>query len=304
MGRRIIGHVIAAVLLTGVVACGDDDASTSGASAAGNGVASTAASAPTTIPTATSNATPTVPATAVPAPPTSPAPPPTTVVAPLPPVPRVLLVGDSTLLSVGEFGALVALRGMDPVYQAASCRALGQPSCGKHPPINSVNVIDGTEGNIDVVIIMAGYDEWFTTFAESFDQVIASARAKGAKRIVWLTYPEGVDYVLPDDRKASESLINMNRIMFERVASGGYPDVLIADWFRYAAATQGWFEGDDIHLTRTGAFGVADYISRKVAFAAGQPCPVPREVNGAVESPCPDPDVSGPVPDVVSLYAA
>ena len=218
--------------------------------------------------------------------------------------PRVLLVGDSTLLAVRDYGALDALLGMDAVYEAASCRALAQPSCSKNPPRNSVRVIDALVGTVDVVVIMAGYDEWYTTFADSFDKVVASSRAKGATRIIWLTYPEGVDYRLPNERRANDSLINMNAIMFEKVASGAFPDVVVADWFRYAAVTQGWYTRDDIHLSQTGAFGVADYISRKVAFVIGQPCPMPREPGQPVETPCPDPDTVGPVPDVVALYAA
>ncbi len=295
---------IAAAIL---IACGSDDDGDGGhgseravdtaATRVAAGAAEPSVPSPTTSPPTTSAPAP-AESTTAPPPPGATAPPTTLLPAP----PRVLLVGDSTLLAVGEYGALVALGGMDPVYEAASCRALGQPSCGDDPPTNSVTVIDSVEGAVDVVVIMAGYDEWYTTFADSFDQVVASARAKGAKRVVWLTYPEGVDYRLPDERQANESLVNMNQIMREKVASGAFPDVVIADWFAYSAPTQGWYSDDDIHLSRTGAFGVADYISRKIAFLGGQPCPAPREPGQAPEAPCPDPDVAGPVPDVVALY--
>ncbi len=226
----------------------------------------------------------------------------TTALEQLPAVPRVLLVGDSTLLAIGSYEAEDALRGMDPVYEAASCRALGQPSCGDDPPTNSVEVIEATDGRIDVVVVMAGYDEWFTTFPSSFAQVVDAARSRGAARIVWLTYPEDVDYLLPDHRAASESLANMNRVLAERAASGTYPDVVVADWYTYSASAEGWFSRDGIHLSVTGALGVADYISRTIAFLAVQPCPMPRAVDGPIETPCPDPDLSGPVPDVASLY--
>jgi hypothetical protein len=295
-------------------ACGSDtDAAGSGANPGERSVVTTTASttAATTDAAVTTTAeaaatTVAVAATEVPAtdvaataaPTTTPVP----VVPPVPAVPRVLLVGDSTLLAVEDYGVLEVLRGMDPVYEAKSCRALGQPSCGDGPPTNAVQVIDGVEGVVDIVVIMAGYDEWYTTFDSSFDQVVASARAKGAKRIVWLNYPEGVSYLLPDDTPANESLVNMNRIMVDKVASGAYPDVVIAGWYQYSSAAEGWYSDDDIHLSRTGAYGVADYIARKVASIAGQPCPSPREPGGPVEAPCPDPDLAGPVPDVVALY--
>ncbi|MBI5089519.1 MAG: hypothetical protein HZB15_11870 [Actinobacteria bacterium] len=305
--RRVLCLIVAGALVT---ACGSDDDETGGeltpSTEAGTATSAPLAvaergSAATVVDDAEPSTTP-APATTPPTvPPTTPAPPPPTVV---PPVPRVLLVGDSTLLAVQEYDTLGVLLGMDPVYEAESCRALAQPSCSDDPPANSVTVIDGAEGAFDVVVIMAGYDEWYTTFADSFDRVVASSRAKGAKRIVWLTYPENVDYRLPDDQPANESLVNMNQIMRDLVAGGAYPDVVIADWFHYSSGTQGWYSEDDIHLSQTGAHAVADYIARKVAFIAGAPCPMPREPGQPVETPCPDPDVAGPVADVVALYAA
>ena len=92
---------------------------------------------------------------------------------------RVLLVGDSTLLAVGSYGLLHAFQGFDDVYEAASCRTLGVPSCGRNPVPNSVATINAADGRFDVVVIMAGYDEWWTTFPDSFEAVNAAARAKG-----------------------------------------------------------------------------------------------------------------------------
>lgn len=215
----------------------------------------------------------------------------------------MLLIGDSTLQAVERYEKLETFRGMDAVYDARSCRLLAVPSCGKNPPPNTVAVIDSAEGTFDVVVVMAGYDEWYDTFSASFDQVVASSRAKGAKRIVWLSSPEGVPYLLPNGRPGNDSLVVINQIMRDKVASGAFPDVVIADWFHYASAASGWWNGDGIHLSPTGAMGVADYISRKVAFAASLPCPMPCEPGGAIETPCSDPDAVGPVADVEALYS-
>jgi hypothetical protein len=302
---RFIATVVA--LSWVVAACGSDIAPVAeGASAtvAGSSTISDATSSPTTI-VATSTVVAstalttvaTVPATVAPT--VAPTTPPTV----FPPIPRVLLIGDSTLLSVQRYDKLSVLLGMDPVYEARSCRLLAVPSCGRNPAPNAIDVIDTAEGAFDVVVIMAGYDQWYDTFADSFDQVVTHSRAKGAKRIVWLTYPEGVDYLLPNGTPGNESLVNINQIMRDLVAGGAYPDVVIADWFHYASAQGGWFNKDDIHLSPTGATGVADYISRKVAFTALLPCPMPREPGVAAEVPCPDPDTSGPLADVVALYA-
>ncbi|MEP6659873.1 MAG: hypothetical protein ABJD24_08155 [Acidimicrobiales bacterium] len=220
-----------------------------------------------------------------------------------PPIARVLLVGDSTLLAVSKYAALDAFRGFDADYEAASCRTLGVPSCGDPPrPPNSVETIKSSAGVFDDVVIMAGYDEWWTTFPESFGQVVAAARAKGARRIIWLTYREGVTYRLPDERGGSEAYLKNNATIREMAASGFYPDLVIADWNGYTTNVPTWLARDGIHLNRTGAYGVADYISRVVAHTSGRACPLPREAGGTVEPLCPNPDATGPPADVVSLY--
>ncbi len=93
------------------------------------------------------------------------------------------------------------------------------------------------------------YHQGYDTFADSFDLVVASSRAKGARRVVWLSYPEGVDYLLPNGLPGSESLVNINQIMRDELASGAFPGVVIADWFNYASASPTWFNRDDIHLS-------------------------------------------------------
>ena len=219
------------------------------------------------------------------------------------PAPRVLLIGDSTLQAVERYHKLTDLLGMDPVYEARSCRLLAVPSCGRNPAPKAVAVIDTAEGNFDIVVIMAGYDQWYDTFADSFVQVVASARLKGARRVIWLSYPEGVDDLLPDGTPGNESLVNINQIMRDKLAGGAFPDVVIADWFNYPSAQGDWFNRDDIHLSPIGATSVADYISRKVAFTASLPCPMPREPGLPAQVPCPDPDASGRLADLAALYS-
>ena len=215
---------------------------------------------------------------------------------------RVLLVGDSTLLAVGSYGVLHAFQGFDDVYEAASCRTLGVPSCGQNPVPNSVATINSADGRFDAVVIMAGYDEWWTTFPDSFEAVNDAARAKGARRIVWLSFREGVGYQMPGGINANEAFVKNNQTLRDKVASGANPDVVLADWYGYTSATPTWLTPDGIHLTFRGAYGVADYISRTIAYLEGRPCPQPWVVGGPVDAPCPDPDQHGPPADVVSLY--
>ena len=46
----------------------------------------------------------------------------------------------------------------------------------------------------------------------------------------------------------------------------------------------------------------ADYISRKMAYLDGRPCPQPLAPDGAIADPCTDPDAGPPVADVAGLY--
>ncbi|MCU1392288.1 MAG: hypothetical protein JWM34_716 [Ilumatobacteraceae bacterium] len=227
----------------------------------------------------------------------------TTVVPPAVPPDRVLLIGDSTLEGVLTYQAFGALRGFESTFDAQSCRTLGVPSCGEEPrPPNAVETIGAADGTFDTVVIMAGYDEWWTSFPTSFDAVVAAARAKGASRIVWLTYREGVGYTVPNGATANEAFVKNNVTLRAKVASGAFGDVVLADWFAYTEPTSGWLANDGIHLTKSGAFGVADYISREIAHLDGRACPAPWVAGGAIDEPCPDPDTHAAVDDIRSLY--
>jgi hypothetical protein len=149
---------------------------------------------------------------------------------------------------------------------------------------------------------MAGYDDWWTVFSSSFDQVVAAARAKGARKIVWLTFREGVGYVNPSGASANEAFVKNNETLREKVASGQFPDVVLADWHSYTATTSGWLASDGIHLTVAGSYGAADYISRYLAHLETRACPMPWVAGAAVDVPCPNPDTHGPVADILSLY--
>ena len=215
----------------------------------------------------------------------------------------MLLIGDSTLLAVDRYNGYRALRGFDYVLDAKSCRTLGIPSCGQRPlPPNAVEAIGAADGDFDYVVVMAGYDEWWTSFPESFDEVVAAARGKGSQRIIWLTYRQGVTYKLLTGEPADEAFVKNNQTLRDKVASGAFPDVLLAQWYPHVPPDNGWLSGDGIHLTLDGALGVADYISRWIAYVEGRPCPMPPVRGGTVGATCPNPDTQPAIADVTGLY--
>ena len=98
---------------------------------------------------------------------------------------RALLVGDSTLAGVRWYGTTEALLGYPYVLTAESCRRLATASCrGRegYTPTNAVTAIRNASGTFGTVVIMAGYDDWWTVFSSSFDQVVAAARARAPAR--------------------------------------------------------------------------------------------------------------------------
>lgn len=221
---------------------------------------------------------------------------------------RVLLVGDSTLAGVRWYGsARHALAGSDFVLDAESCRRLVGTSCsgreGRRPP-NAVQTIAATEGVLDTVVIMTGYNDWHASFRTAVDQVIAAARSKGATRVIWLTYREGTAYQNPTGgTPQDEGFRIQNQILRDVVAIGLVPELVIADYDAYTRGTNGWFTSDGVHFTIAGAYGTADYLSRSVASLYGEPCAAPWSAGGMLDSPCPSPDGHAPVADPVGLHA-
>ncbi|MEK7422637.1 MAG: SGNH/GDSL hydrolase family protein [Actinomycetota bacterium] len=221
---------------------------------------------------------------------------------------RVLLVGDSTLAGVRWYGnARHALVGSDFVLDVESCRRLVGTSCGgregRRPP-NAVQAIAAAEGTIDVVVIMTGYNDWYTTFSGAVDQVMGVSRAKGARRVVWLTYREGSAYRNPTGGTAQDEGFRIqNQILREKAASGAFPEMVVADYDAYTRATDGWFTSDGVHFTIVGAYGTADYISRVIAATHSEACPAPWTAGGAVETPCANPDRHAPLVDPLGLYS-
>ena len=100
--------------------------------------------------------------------------------------------------------------------------------------------------------------------ATSFEQVVGRARQLGYRQIVWWTL-----------RAVDNGFASRNAVIRQELATGKYPDVVIADWDRYTANRSQWFVSDGVHFRPIGAWAAADYLSRKMAFLEQRPCPMP-----------------------------
>ncbi len=211
---------------------------------------------------------------------------------------RVFIVSDSTMAGLEWTGATGGLQGFEPHLYLESCRRLVMRSCrgrdGVTVPTTATQVIQGLSGigPEDILLVSAGYDDWYTRFASDFDTVVATARARGFHHIAWATYVHEVDYEQPPSTPGSliPNYEYLNQILRAKVASGAYPEVRIWDLDGYTDGARGWFYADGVHETELGAWGVADWISRHVRAFDDRPCPQPWRPGGSLADPCPDPD--------------
>ena len=222
----------------------------------------------------------------------------TTVRSPVP-VPKkqirdVFIVGDSAIAGLRWIpSSQVALQGFDVTLDLESCRRLVNHNCksreGRHVANALKTIQERTNGEADTLIVSVGYNDKSTTFFSDFDLVVDAARSRGFSRIIWLTYRETSLYILPGVDYTSD-YASMNQILRDKIASGAFSDVVIADLWTYTKSAPQWFVRDGVHYKLDGAFGVADFLSRTIAALNGAPCPQPWTSGGSVESPCPRPE--------------
>lgn len=152
------------------------------------------------------------------------------------------------------------------------------------------------------LVVATGYNDSTTSFDSSFRTLVGEARRLGYDRIVWFTLRSSVDYVAPGDEANHRAFAANNATLRRLVASGAYPDVVLADWGSHSAERHEWFTADGVHHRPLGAWAIADYLSRKLAHLDGRACPAPELPSSAPADPCRDPDAGPPVAAISSLY--
>ncbi len=222
------------------------------------------------------------------------------------------IIGDSAMAGVRWNEALGGLRGFYADDRLESCRRLVDTSCrgreGRRPPtvLLEINLVPSPAPG-DVLIVATGYNDFDTKFASHSRLVLDAAVAKGYETIVWLTYREDVTYELPAQTERAVSNYRAMNAELRRIdASGEYPQLQLWDLHEYTRfASTTWFHSDGVHQLTRGSWGIADWISRKMAHISAKPCPMPWSSTVGVEDPCPDPNVERAArgyPDLGALY--
>ncbi len=217
---------------------------------------------------------------------------------------RVLLVGDSTLAVIRNMTQTQELfHDFDAIVDAQGCRRLVWPSCLSDTDFRIPNTVEeaivGTPGEVDVVVVMAGYNDWNDPFGEFVATIMNAARSKGAEQVVWLTFSVG--HPPKSSPKAIAAYAENTRDLW--AAAPWHPDLVVADWRTYNSRSVGWMAPrDGVHLDPLGGWGLADYLARWIAHLDDRPCHAPLTPGGPIPDPCPNPDRLPHLPDVAALY--
>lgn len=222
-----------------------------------------------------------------------------------PPRPAIV-IGDSAISALRWVpGADNAIIGFDHTLDLESCRRLLAPSCrGREgrTPLTAYDALGFHGDRYEVLVIATGYNDGASGFADAFRAIVARARSLGYQEILWWSLRSDVDYVSPGALGNHETFAQNNQAIEQLLASGEYPDVVLADWGGYTATKAEWFVTDGVHHRAVGAWAASDYLSRKMAFLEDRSCPMPTTPDGPRQDPCPDPDVTGPIADIEALY--
>ncbi|MFK8025851.1 MAG: SGNH/GDSL hydrolase family protein [Ilumatobacter sp.] len=221
-----------------------------------------------------------------------------------PDVQRVIAIGDSSLAGIDRNRAWAQLRGADFDLRARSCRRLIRTSCrgleGPTPPPNTLEEIRSLEpGRFDIAVIMAGYNEGPRNVAAAIPLILEAARAQGVEHVIWMTHARAFRTDRGGGNPREQVYAEHNAII--RRAAAANSDMTAVEWGATTRQVPFWVYPDGIHLDKYGSHGAADFISRAVAFVAGQRCPVPEIPGGSVAGVCRDPGTRPPV-DIARLY--
>jgi len=161
--------------------------------------------------------------------------------------PRVTVVGDSITASFDYVpGAKRYLgQGLDLHSDAVVCRRLVAASCAFRgsTPATALELI-GAQGRSlgSVVVVNVGYND--RAAVNDVDRVMRALRAAGVTTAIWVTLGETTaNYAQNNARIRAAARRFGNRLV-------------VADWNAYSRGKP-WFREDGVHLTGSGAMGLA-----------------------------------------------
>lgn len=171
------------------------------------------------------------------------------------------------------------------LFDAESCRRTVERSCWSREQYRPPTALEALQRHEDewgdVLVVMTGYNDSSTGFAEGVEAIVAEARRQGIGSVVWLSLrTKGVDYEEPLHLANGSTYRDANRSLYELAEEfDGY--LQIVDWAGYSADRPDWFESDGAHLAGGGVEAVTEFIAAQVEVVLGggsvTPVPAPWE---------------------------
>ncbi len=112
-----------------------------------------------------------------------------------------------------------------------------------------------------VVVVIVGYNDYEANYADNIEQALATFRKAGVQRVLWATL-----------RESRQSYASMNDMI--REAARRHPEMTVLDWNAASRDNPSWFQPDEIHLTATGAEGMAAMVNDALVQLGVAPRPV------------------------------
>jgi lysophospholipase L1-like esterase len=161
--------------------------------------------------------------------------------------PRVTVIGDSITASLDYVPAARRYlgNGFDLRSDAVVCRRLVAASCvfQGSTPATALQAI-GARGRAlgPVVVINVGYNDWAAVY--DVDRIMQALRSAGVRTAIWVTLRE----TTPNYAQSNARIRKAARRWSE--------SLVLADWNAYSRSKP-WFREDGLHLTASGAMGLA-----------------------------------------------
>ncbi len=171
------------------------------------------------------------------------------------------MLGDSVQASFGFAPQAVRHlgRGFRLRVVADVCRRLAYPGCLGGTPPSALDVARSLGSGLgEAVIINVGYNDEARVY--DVPAMLSALKQAGVRAVVWVTLREQRSYFGPiNDR-------------IRAAARNGGPDgmvVRVADWNAYSAGRP-WFAADGLHLSATGALGLATLLREQLLAAMAE----------------------------------
>jgi hypothetical protein len=171
---------------------------------------------------------------------------------------RVTVIGDSITASFDYVPAArrYLSKGFDLRADAVVCRRLVAASCAFQgsTPATALELI-GEHGRAlgPVVVINVGYNDWAAAY--DVDRVMRALKGAGVRTAIWVTLRE------------TTTNYAQNNARIRGAARRWRNSLVVADWNAYSRGKP-WFREDGLHLTVSGALGLARLLRPLVVGAS------------------------------------